>query len=263
MKSAAVWVMILICFAGYVWESSASDEPPLYQKFYEEGFYDTAIALLDSLIAADSAGSGELLRAAAFCHIARGDRETGASIFGQLLDRHPAFRLDTLLTPPKILEVFLSVVEQRDALRRASDSLLGVKAPPAVEPLQSVTTESRPETAAPAVRFSRPEVPLLLVKYSMGFLPGGAGQFHHRQWLKGALLLTAQVASFAVCAWSYHTRQECYDDRYGWHQGNMAAYNRYTGYARLGSAVFIAVYTLSVIDYFSIMHKKRIPSGHR
>jgi hypothetical protein len=277
MKSTAVPLTILstllICMTGSAQEAPAIEEAPLYQKLYEEGFYDTAITLLDSLIAADSTGGRELLRYLAFCHIARGDGEAGVSVFERILDPDPGFRLDTLLTPPKILTVFLAVLERRESGQARPDSNVAIAQMAADETEQVDSIDNRADTAASAVRRDSADTGTKTVvatavtmkdargrpsvKYVPGLLPGGAGQFYHRQWIKGALLLAAQAAALAGCVWSYHTRQTCYDDRYGWHQGNMTAYNRYTTYTRLGSVVFIGAYTFSVIDYFSGMHKKR------
>ena len=284
MKSTIVPIIILsiirMCTTGNAREAAHGGGTPLYQQLYEEGFYDTAITLLDSLIASDSAGGRELLRYLAFCHIARGDGEAGVSVFERIFDLEPGFRLDTLLTSPKILKVFHRALERHEAKKPPPDTVASSEAVSPVEKEPGDTTGGDIDTVASAVHrdaasgkdtgkvaatdltmketLTRPHV-----KYVPGLLPGGTGQFYHRQWIKGALLLTAQAAALAGCVWSYHTRQSYYDHRYGWYPGNRVAYNRYTNYTRLGSAVFIGAYTFSVVDYFSVMHNKRNATGRR
>ena len=253
-------------------ESGAPSGEPLYRSLYEQGFYAEAIALLDSLIAADTTGGNELPLYLAFCHVARGDRDAGAAVFERMLDRDPEYRLDTLLTPPKILDVFRAVRE-----RRAD------RAPPSAAPAVTVDTAVERAQAAAAVPSILPPVagpvnPATVsgvkldtgkvdlhpaLRYPLGLLPGGAGQFSRRRPIKGTLLLVAQCAATVCWYWAYRTRETYFEggpSGHGWYEENEAPYRRYTNFARMGVGIFIGSYTVGIIDYFLALRNNRTVS---
>jgi tetratricopeptide (TPR) repeat protein len=202
-----------------------ADAAPPYKTLYEEGLYDEAISLIQDSLTSDTLNIKQLLFFLASCYIARGDRDNGAMTFKRLIKIDPGFQLDTILTPPKILEIFKTVRAQEPALQ-----------------VKTLRPDPRPS-------------PLLSIP--LGFVPGGAGQFYHREPKKGALLLAAQAASIAVFVWAGWKRDGCYKSGpqgYGWYEGNEAAYNRYTNYARIGFGIFVGSYTVGVIDYFIKKH---------
>jgi hypothetical protein len=269
-------VLLLMILAGgtvvadRAQEGERDDPVPVYRTLYEEGFYQEAITVLDSLSAADSGCSVDLLQYLAYCHIARGDRTTGEQVFERLLGCDPHYRCDTLFTSPKILAVFSAALtrysdlqQKTDAAASADSNKVSAPVPAAATPDAPVTQPANraaahtgllpaPDSAGRSVAGSSRGS---LLRRVPGLLPGAAGQFTQRQWVKGMLLLAVQAAAMGGYVWAYHTRQSYYDPVYGWYPPvNEAAYKRYTAYARVGCTVFIGAYTFSVIDYF---HRQR------
>ncbi len=260
---------VVLFVVGYITASGGqttveSDSLPLYQTLYEEGFYSEAIAILDSLVTADTACSRKSLRYLAFCFIASGERSAGEEAFDKLLTCDPAFRCDTLFTSPKILEVFRSVLARHTPENRTTDTT--VAAAGAADTAPGDRTDS--DTAAtPAKVLPTPGEAVAMaaslqhpppIRFLPGLLPGGVGQFTQKQWVKSALFLVLQAAAAGGYVWAYRTRQTFYDPEYGWYAPiNEADYSRYTTYARIGGTVFIGTYTVSIIDFFRTMRHQK------
>ncbi len=253
-----LFIILLLCTSSQPADEPGKDEIPPYQKLYEEGFYRSDICILDSLISADSVGSRKLLPYLAFCHIARGDSVRGIYIFRRILDYDPQFRLDTLLTPPKIYKVFNSALQRHETAMRISDKTPQAALFPDMKHDSPDVGTAGDYHPVSGVHSDMPEQPgrVSLIMYLPGLIPAGGGQFFNRQWIKGGALLFAQTTALVVCMWSYRKRQSFYDNRYGWYEGNMDAYNRYTNYTRIGSIFLAGTYTFSVTDYFLIVKKK-------
>ena len=273
IRTVFCYTIILIACAVTViraQEPETGDSLPAYRTLYEEGFYQKAISVLDSLVADDSVCGREPLRYLAFCHIARGDREAGEKVFERLLGCDSLFRCDTLLTSPKILEVFRDVLGRYTERHEASDtSTVAATTDETLTDTSGGTVDSTehlsflPATPAPPAepaQTSALATPRLSpVTYLPGLLPGGGGQFLQHEWIKGALYLTAQVASVCGYVWAYRTRQSYFDPDYGWYAPvNETAYKRYTAYAWIGCTVFIGTYTVSAIDYFRTIRKQAV-----
>jgi hypothetical protein len=218
-----LFLAVIPCKANAEETTSPIDEP-LYKTLYENGEYDKAVAVLNDSITHDALNAKHLLFYLASCYIARGDRDNGALVFKRLIKMNPDFQLDTLLTPPKILEIFKTVKSQESSVQ-----------------FKTLKTDYKTSQVLLA---------------PLGLLPGGTGQFYQRKRVKGALLLTVQAASIAVCVWAGWKKDSRYDSRYGWYEPNKAAYERYTNYARIGFAIGIGSYTLGVLDYFINQNKK-------
>jgi hypothetical protein len=262
MKAAIQILLLILCFpaVGRADDTSATPDEPFYRLLYEQGFYDEAIALLDSLAAADTSGNRELLLYLASSYIARGDADSGASVFRRMLAADPAYRLDTIMTPPKILEVFRNVRNEFETRTAPPDTVKTEPDSGAPEPVAAVVDS--PDTGAvsslalPGADRSI-EGPHPVLRYSFGILPGGAGQFFQRKPIRGALILAAQIGAAAGCYWAYRTRESYRHSRYVWYDGNREAYERYTGYARLGIGVAIGSYTFGLFDYFLMPPEKQ------
>jgi tetratricopeptide (TPR) repeat protein len=256
-----------LVFTGSAEEATRAESEPAYKVLYEQGFYEDAINLLDSIIAQDTVENQELLFYLASSYIARGNLEAGGTVFERILDNDPDFQLDTLFTPPKILAVFHDVrfhrashTEMADTSTITQDSTATVA--DTVTPTISsdnIDTAAVEPTAALTVDTVRTGLHPVL-EYSVGLLPGGVGQFYQRKPYTGVLLFAAQVTSIVGCVWSARKREMYYDgppNGYGWYDKNRAEYNRYTNYNRLGVGVIIGSYTYGLIDYFWGVRKKR------
>ena len=230
-----------------------SSEEAFYKILYEQGFYEEAIRFIDSSSAGTPPGN-ERLFCLASCHIARGDTAAGAAVFNRMLDGDSSLRLDTLLTPPKILQVFTAVQAARRS-HVAAGKIASETAEAAAPDSGSLSIPSAGESTGIGTIVLKPVLPPLL-RYPLGFVPGGIGHFRQRSFLRGTLLLLAQGAAAGGCCWAYRKRQSFYDATYGWTGKNREVYNHYTGYCRLGLTVLACTYTFEIIDYFVILHKK-------
>jgi tetratricopeptide (TPR) repeat protein len=240
-------------------DATTTASEPAYQLLYEQGFYQDAITLLDSLIDLDTAVNFERHYYLAASYIARGDRDSGAAVFAQMFEYDSLYQLDTLFTPPKILEVFQEVQKQRLTSSAPSSAVEQTEVPSPVSVQNDSTSFAVSDTGRLTVSYDSISTGVHpVLRISIGVLPGGIGAFYQKKPLRGALVLAAQVAAVAGSIWAYRTRQTYWSETYGWMPGeNDAAYNRYTNYARVGYAVFIGSYTFSIIDYFTTIKKRR------
>lgn len=267
MKQQVVGLALLLAIAAALGEQSTAADRA-YRELYEQGYYEEAIGLLDSLVMSDSGTNPERVYYLAACHIARGDRDKGAMIFGWLLANDSSYTLDSIYTPPKIFEVFRDVkvrTLQIQTVATTIDTLCSI--------IPSTDSGMVLRTAADTRDGSKLRVDTLASSFSgggnvrgqmhpahswpPGLLPYGGGQFLQRKPVKGALLCVMQAASLGICVWATHTREGFRDDRYGWYDGNLTAWNRYTAYTRVGATLLLGSYAYGVIDYFYGLRKNR------
>lgn len=255
MTNVLIFTLCLYAVYAESVDTIVSVGEPDYKILYEEGFYDKALQLLDSLVAADTFFSETVHYYRAACFIAKGDTAEGARAFETILDHHCDYSLDTLFTPPKILRVFhevrtgFSCEEEKSMVYDTIRAII----------VDTVSESSIPEKAAAdslmlPVAFvdTMPTETAFPVRVSLGVLPAGAGQWYQGKKIRGALILSTQIAAVAGCIWSYNKRESYYSKRYGWYEGNRSAYVKYTSYARFGGTIFLGSYIYGIIDYFLI-----------
>ncbi len=263
-RSGVIGPVLLIAqfaVAGGEKPGNGSGEAP-YVTLYEEGFYDEAIGFIDSLLAG-GAGDRNARYYRAACFIARGDRDSGAAEFERMLVSDTGFQLDTLFTPPKILEVFLSVRARTGQITALTDDTTSrdtSSVTAEIRPLPENPVSASPSLSAPSVPGAAPPGIHPAVRASLGLLPGGVGQFSQHKPLRGVFICAVEFAAVTGTVWAYRMRQSRYDDRYGWYEGNRSSHLRYTGYCRWGFALFLGTYAFGVIDYFSTVRRE---SGRR
>jgi hypothetical protein len=248
------FLVLLSVFWGWSGTEEASViEIPRYQLLYEEGFYTEAIAVLDSLITEDAVFSPEHHYALAACYIARGDRDSGATVFERMFNSDSTYLLDTLLTPPKIRAVFLDVQRRRTAQR--SDSVVATAEKKSTQYLVGMDVADNTLTSADTLTV---KVAPPFFQRIAGVFPCGIGAFYQRKPVHGVLIALTQLGAVAGCVWAYQTREKLYHERYGWYHGNKEVYNRYTNYTRGGAGIFIGSYAFGILDYYLTMHRRRV-----
>ncbi len=253
MKSIFIAFFLILCMLAL--NNAAAEErasvaaEPLYKTLYEEGFYDEAISMIKDSLLHDTSNAKKLLIYMASCYIASNKREAGAAVFDRLLKADPYFQLDTLLTPPKIIKVFKAVKSQYKAKADTSHiiNLISMS-------YKSLTSDSNVNSFHSNTKDMKIDQRLLKpLQISLGLLPGGAGQFYHKEHLKGLALLTVQATAASIFIWSGWKKNKHYESGlqgHGWYEGNKAINERYTNYARIGFCIFIGSYAYSVTDYF-------------
>ena len=249
-------LFLLLLLVSLQAESSGPDSTvavPEYKLLYEQGFYSEALVLLDSLLVQDTSGFEELHYFRAACLIAKGDTVEGARVFEALLDHNCGYSLDSLFTPPKILSVYRSVRSGflcEDSLPAVADSVKELSVDTASVPVRTETvpvdSSVVPDLSPKTIVRSMP----LPVHVSLGMLPAGGGQWYQRKTIRGAFIVSAQLAAVAGCIWSYNKRDSYFHDRYGWYDGNRNAYEKYTNYTRFGFTVFLGTYLYGIADYY-------------
>jgi hypothetical protein len=259
MNNGAMLSVLLpvLCICAVYAESidtAASEAEPEYKILYEEGFYDKALQLMDSIAAAETLFSETVHYYRAACLIAKGDTGGGARAFATILEHNCDYSLDTLFTPPKILTVYRAVqtgFSCKEETEAASDTAVTTSTD-TIGDSTDVKTGPGDTLIVPLIADTLKTETALPVRISLGVMPAGAGQWYQRKRIRGALIASAQIAAIAGCIWSYNIRESYYSNRYGWYKGNRSAYEKYTNYARFGVTIFIGSYVYGCIDYFLI-----------
>jgi hypothetical protein len=255
-------IVALALFSAYAQKTSASTDSvgtPRYISLYEDGFYAEAIAVLDSLISLDPVPDPGKLYHLAACHIAGGNRDSGAAIFETLLKTDSTYDLDTLYTPPKILVVFREVQSKLNPVHASytTKSAASPSSGVAAAKNSSDTTTLEKNISLPVAADTPRRHLHSALAVPPGLLPLGLGQFLQRKPARGALFCAAQTTALILCAWSFSTREGYRDPAYGWTDGNREAYDRYTQYTRSGAGLFLATYAFSITDYFFRLRKMK------
>ena len=224
----------------------APAEEPVYKVFFESGYYTQALEYIESRLP-EVAGSVwvDHQKYRAFCLIVLERHDSAVAAFNAILDRDPLFELDPIYTSPKIYEVFHQARLQWQAAHPDT-----TQPPPA---------DSARDTAVVVAHFTDTldSLPPPLQKVPLYLLPGGVGQFHNGQRTKGWVLLGTQVACLAASIVTYAAREEHYDSRYGWYEGNRDLYEDYTLAYRVEFGTFLAAYLYSVVDAFVMGRRAR------
>jgi hypothetical protein len=216
----------------------ASPEEPVYKVFFESGYYTQALDYIEArLPEVPDSQWVDLQKYRAFCLIVLDRQDQATEAFVSILDRDPGFGLDPIYTSPKIFEVFHTARGQWQAAHPDTTRMA-----PAVDSVRTVA----PDTAA------ADSLSPLVYRTPLYLLPGGAGQFHNGQRLKGWVLLGTQVACLAASIVSYAQRHDRYDPQYGWYEGNRDAYEDYTLAYRVEFGTFLAAYLYGVVDAFVV-----------
>ena len=216
-----------------------------YASLYENGFYEDAVRLLDSLRASapDSLGD-DPLTVLAFCDIILNRHNEAIGAFKQILARNPMFSLDPILTPPRFFEVFHQARTEWEASPEGSAILSRKK---------NQEDSLRSEELKKIINLERRPA---YIRIPVSLLPGGAGQFYYHKLLKGSLFFAIEAAALGACIWSYNRRLDFKDPQYGWTPANQGANDRYVRYMRIELSVFTLAYLAGVVDGFLISPDK-------
>lgn len=270
--SLLFYQLFIIIFFAYASEDTLyidviQSDIPLYKTFYDDGLYEEAIKILDSLIRVDTLQKTVLLFDLASCYIAKGDTVTGRKICEQIVEKDSSFYPDTILTSPKILGVFRDVKDRyksslEEDIISVTDTLkyyeTNKSKPFFSEGIsgnqKGINLDEKPVIASPtSYNLSR------IFKYTGAIIPFGGGHFVAGQKTKGILILTAEVGAMCGMIWAYYTRQNFFEsgsNGHGWYEGNKVYYNKYTNYSRISFGFLVGVYIFEVADSFYQLRKK-------
>jgi hypothetical protein len=246
MKQLFILLSLILC-AGTVAQDSPEgkgaslpqDTTYNYKSLYENGFYEEAVKILESMVKGPHDTMGEEpLKTLAFAYILLNRQAEAVAVFKELLSRNPEFSLDPIVTPPRFFEVFHQSRMEWQMSPEGRAMLLRRKA---------VEDSLRLALFNSAMRESRDPA---YVRVPVCLLPGGAGQFYHRQYLKGGLLLAAQTAFLGAAVWSYNQRQGLKDPQFGWTAANQDANLRYVNYMRIEFGLFSLAYLGGAVEAF-------------
>ncbi|NLP03605.1 MAG: tetratricopeptide repeat protein [Fibrobacter sp.] len=240
-------------------------EEPAYKVLYESGFYEQAIELLQTKIKAvpDSADM-EYLKYLAFCFTATEQKDSAEAVFLRLLDIDKGFYLDTILTSPKILDVFMSAEEKlalyndftgsmavtEDSLKENSDTSVQAEAGLQVQSDSAAAEVNDTSGEVLKTRNDWYSIPLC-------FVPLGVTQIQYHKPVRGILFSVLQVAGIGAGIWAYHKMKNSYDPEYGWYSGNRSEYERYSLICRTSMLIFTGVYAGTVADGLVLNLKSR------
>ncbi len=239
---------------------AASPDEPVHRVLFESGFYRQALEYLN--VRLNSAGPvdsawQEYQKYRAFCLILVGEADSAQGVFEELLAHDSTFTLDRVRTSPKIFEVFHAARAARFArppapveidTAQAMDALREDTAAPVSDSQDSIVSTSDSTGAQFQPSLAHGTVDSKWYRIPARLLPGGVGQFLNGQPAKGAVLLGAQALTLGASIVTFRRRAALYDDRFGWYEGNMVQYERYTAAYRIEFGVFAFAYLYSVVD---------------
>lgn len=212
----------------------AGPEEPVYRVLFESGYYNEAIEFLTAKLADSTDVSLPLYyRYLAFSYAMAGDSSKAVDAFRAMLAMAPESSIDSIATPPRIMNAFHAAREPVGPL--STDLILS--APPV-----------NPELSLKSTQQKQPEPEWIRVPFYLA--PGGAGQFYNREYKKGTLLLCMQGVTLATSIWAYQERRNQFDPKYGWYSENLPTGQSYLRYSRINFSVFFGTYLYSVIDAF-------------
>lgn len=271
IKFLLFFVMFLICTVVAkedtlyidIMQSSTS----LYRALYEEGLYDDAIRILDSLIKEDTLHKIILLFELASCYIAKGDTINGRKVCEQIIKEDPAFYPDTIFTSPKILKVFRDVKEKYLTSMKKEGTFLKDTIQLSLDTTSEALLEYNKRVQKEIIlsdeftpTFSSQYNFKDIIKYSVGIAPLGIGHFVIGQKTKGFLIFTGEIVSICGMIWAYNTREKYFEGGptgHGWYEGNEKYYRKYTTYSRISFGFLLGIYLYEVGDYFYQLKKEK------
>ncbi len=261
--SRIVLLSILVAATGLFAQvdiTAAPPEEPVYKVLFESGYYSQALDYIEARLpdAADSLWQ-QYQRYRAYCLILLDRREQARAVFIAILDRDATFSLDPIRTSPKIYEVYHQarlLWQERQPQPDTADS-----AAPTAALDTSRTDSASADTARGTVdlmtdSLMRSEPPLR--RAPLYLLPFGVGQFANGQRTKGWVILGTQAACLAASVVSYVKRDDYYDPRYGWYEGNREPYEDYTLAFRIDFAGFALAYLYGVVDGFVVGRRRSV-----
>jgi tetratricopeptide (TPR) repeat protein len=224
------YVLVLVLLSG-AWTAACAQAGPavspadslfqIAQAAYDDGRYDDAeLAALRGLRLAadlDELGRIKFHVLLGFVYVAREQRQNALQEFTRVLAANPAYELDPIQTPPKIMDVF------REA---KSDYMLKVASEPAV--------------------FRMPQADVRLNASWRSLLLPGWGQYYKQQGGKGSAIIAAQVLSLAALIYLQTEVDRRHDDYRDLRDHNDPSMDdRYQEYRR-------AYQTRNVVGYFTL-----------
>jgi tetratricopeptide (TPR) repeat protein len=228
---------------------TAKKDEPAYKVLFESGFYQEAIDYLETrLREAPDSNFQEHAKYLAFCLILTGRANEAGTVFRDILEKDPGFSLDPIRTSPKIYEVFSAARSQWASARPAAapDTLAAsdtAVAPAPVAAAAPAEPDIVPATLPPPAARPWYRIPVCLA-------PGGAGQFYHRQNVKGTVFAGLQAAGLGLSIWAFSQK----DPDYGWTPDN----ENYNILFRVQFGVFAAAWAAGVIDAL-LFERKAVP----
>ncbi|MFA6549547.1 MAG: hypothetical protein WCT39_06445 [Candidatus Margulisiibacteriota bacterium] len=225
--------------------SSDTDTAYNYKNLYENGFYEDAIRILEAALNKNEKNmSEEPLQILAFSYIIVGRRNDAFSIFKKILVYNPDFTLDPILTPPRFYELFHEARSEWFASPEGQTILLKKKAKE-----DSLKTEMMKNMLSSLRKIDYPGI-------VFSILPGGAGQFYHKEPIKGSVIFLIQAAALGACIWSYNKREDIKDPQFGWTPENLEANDRYVKYMRVELSIFSIAWIYGIVDAFTYKEPK-------
>jgi hypothetical protein len=215
-----------------------------YKELYENGFYDEAIALLQSKIRERPESTDiESFSYLAFCYIVSGRPDSAAPVFTRILDADSSFSLDTISISPKILEGFQSARE-RWRMRHAQS----------IKPADTVASK-----APVAVPVQIPAIPAIVplapapvrddwYRYALYAMPGGTGQFYNRHPVRGTVFLVLEAIGIVGAYWAFEKKEAVWDSNHGLDDSNRHTWERYSTMAKAGVGFSLTIYAIGVAD---------------
>lgn len=238
--------------------TAAPPEEPVYKVLFESGYYSQALDYIEARLPdADDSLWQHYQRYRAYCLILLDRRDQAESVFIEILDRNPAFRLDPIRTSPKIYEVYYQAKRIWQAQQPQPDTTDSAMQAAAFDTSNTDTaTVDTPVGTIDLALDSLPAGDPPLRRAPLYLLPFGVGQFANGQQAKGWLILGTQAACLAASVVSYVKRDEYYDPRYGWYEGNREPYEDYTLAFRIDFAGFALAYLYGVVDGFVVGRRR-------
>jgi tetratricopeptide (TPR) repeat protein len=224
-----------------------------YQYYYENGYYNEAIQYIkDAIHKPAEISDSSLLKYMAYCYCASGRNDSAKQVFKVLLSVDSVFRLDSITTPPKILNVF------NDAYKERFDSLAVLKAElgnkRVINQLYALNSST--------VRIADDSGKCVHLKhakhsYILSVAPLGVSQFVDARPVSGSIYAFFQVTGALGAYWAYNKREDTYSKQFGWYNGNRRKYERYQTISYVAFSVCVSSYTLSLIDNIVHVYKYR------
>lgn len=252
-----VWCVMILCIASLAFGDDtikdvdlSADGEPAYRVLYENGFYDQAIDYLTAKInkSPDSVGTEEY-RYLAFSYVATERIDSARGIFVEMLTKDSAFKLDPVRTSPKIYQVFRAAQIQWRKLHQPPHQ---TNPPAGMTPAQSHDTLPKTAVSLSVNTLQNQQLPLSRwYKIPVYLAPGGTAQFCNGETVKGTIVLCLQVLSLGGSIYAFEKKQDFYDDRFGWYEGNQTQFGRYSLASRIGFGSFACTYLWSVFDSFA------------
>lgn len=223
---------------------ASQEDEPAYKVLFESGYYEEAVEYLRGVSDSSDTNWRERQTYLAFSLIMTGQRDSAIGVFTSILWRDSTYKLDPIMTSPKLFKVYHMARSRWEKNREPVDSSSTASPPPDTTAQQS----DSPPTPEVSTNNVVPTVPRDWYRVPMYAVPP-AGQFYNRRIPKGIALLLLQTGGIAASVWAHNKRWEYYQDPgCGWCEENLEENRRYSALQRSGFAIFALSYLYGVVD---------------